>query len=342
MDPVIRRYRKLVFFTWFLTLDLIMFGAFVRLTDSGLGCPDWPGCYGSVTPLGSLADIHDANRAMPFGPVSLSKAWIEMIHRYVGSILGMLIIAIVYMAWRHRDRLGRSPALATAALVTVCVQGAFGAWTVTHQLMPAVVTAHLLFGMFTLAVMTWLAARERPYAALSAGAARWRGWVTGGLALLLLQIALGGWVSTNYAALACMDFPTCQGQWLPPMDFAGGYSIIRGLGELPSGEMISQYALTAIHWVHRNFAFVVFVYLGILGARLRSEPGLRGPATLMLALLLAQLLTGLTTIFFEWPLAIAVLHNGGAAGLVLAGVTLRVRLATAGRPALRSLAPQPV
>jgi cytochrome c oxidase assembly protein subunit 15 len=337
MDPVIRRYRKLVFFTWFLTLDLIMFGAFVRLTDSGLGCPDWPGCYGSVTPLGSLHDIHAANQAMPFGAVSLSKAWIEMVHRYAGSILGMLIIAIVFMAWRYRARLGRSPVLATAALAIVCVQGAFGAWTVTHQLMPVVVTSHLLFGMLTLAVMTWLAARERPYQALGTGALRWRGWMTGGVALLTLQIALGGWVSTNYAALACMDFPTCQGQWLPPMDFAGGYSIIRALGELPSGQMISQYALTAIHWVHRNFALVVFIYLGTLGFRLRTEPGLRGPANLMLGLLLAQLLTGLTTIFFEWPLLIAVLHNGGAAGLVLAAVTLRVRLATAGRPALRGL-----
>jgi cytochrome c oxidase assembly protein subunit 15 len=336
MDPVIRRYRKLVFFTWFLTLDLIMFGAFVRLTDSGLGCPDWPGCYGSVTPLGSLTDIHQANSAMPFGAVSLSKAWIEMVHRYAGSILGMLIIAIVYMAWRYRGRLGRSPLLAIVTLVTVCVQGAFGAWTVTHQLMPAVVTSHLLFGMLTLAMMTWLAARERPYAALSAAAGRWRGWMAGGLLLLFMQISLGGWVSTNYAALACMDFPMCQGQWLPPMDFGGGYSIIRALGELPSGQMISQYALTAIHWVHRNFAFVVFIYLGLLATRMRAEPGLRGPANLLLALLLAQLLTGLTTIFFEWPLLIAVLHNGGAAGLVLAAVTLLVRLATAGHAPLRS------
>jgi cytochrome c oxidase assembly protein subunit 15 len=225
--------------------------------------------------------------------------------------------------------------LAIVTLVTVCVQGAFGAWTVTHQLMPVVVTSHLLFGMLTLAMMTWLAARERPYAGLAAGAARWRGWMVGGLLLLFAQISLGGWVSTNYAALACMDFPMCQGQWLPPMDFAGGYSIIRALGELPSGQMISQYALTAIHWVHRNFAFVVFIYLGILASRMRTEPGLRGPANLMLALLLAQLLTGLTTIFFEWPLLIAVLHNGGAAGLVLAAVTLLVRLSTAGRAPLR-------
>jgi len=336
LDAIVLRYRKLVFFTWFLTLDLIMFGAFVRLTDSGLGCPDWPGCYGSASPLGSLTDIHQANQAMPFGAVSLSKAWIEMIHRYAGTLLGMLIIGIVYMAFRYRGRLGRSPLLAVAALVIVCVQGAFGAWTVTHQLMPAVVTAHLVFGMLTLTMMTWLAARERPYQALGASAARWRGWMSVGLLLLFIQITLGGWVSTNYAALACMDFPLCQGHVVPPMDFAGGFSVFRALGELPSGEMISQYALTAIHWVHRNFAFVVFVYLGILAWRMRPEPGLRGPATLVLALLAAQLLTGLTTIFFEWPLLIAVLHNGGAAGLVLAAVTLRVRLATAGQAALRS------
>ncbi len=330
MERIKARYRKLVFFTWFLTLDLIMFGAFVRLTDSGLGCPDWPGCYGSVTPLGAMGDIHQATQAMPFGPVTLSKAWIEMIHRYVGSILGMLIIAIVYMAWRHRRALGRSPALATVALVAVCVQGAFGAWTVTHRLMPAVVTAHLVFGLSVLALMTWLSARERPHAPVPAAARRFRPWMIGGFALLLAQVTLGGWVSTNYAALACMDFPMCHGQWIPEMDFHGGYSVIRGLGELPSGEMISQPALTAIHWVHRNFAFVVFVYLGVLAWRLRAEPGLRGPATLMLALLAAQLFTGLTTIFFQWPLLIAVLHNGGAAGLTLAAVVLLVRLAGAG------------
>ncbi|WP_032826674.1 COX15/CtaA family protein, partial [Bordetella holmesii] len=205
MDRIIERYRRLVFFTWFLTLDLIMFGAFVRLTDSGLGCPDWPGCYGKVTPLGALSDIHRAASDMPFGPMTLSKAWIEMIHRYVGALLGLLIIAIVYMAWRYRRQLGRSPALATAALVAVCVQGAFGAWTVTHKLMPAVVTAHLVLGLSLLALMTWLAARERPHLPVPALAAGLRPWMALGLILLGVQVTLGGWVSTNYAALACMD-----------------------------------------------------------------------------------------------------------------------------------------
>lgn len=329
VDRLHARYRKLVFVTWFLTLDLIMFGAFVRLTDSGLGCPDWPGCYNNITPVGAAGHIDRALEIMPYGPVSFFKAWIEMIHRYAGSLLGLLIITIVYMAWRYRAKLGHTPRLAIVALIAVCIQGAFGAWTVTHKLMPVVVTSHLLGGMTLLALMTWLAAREKTHLPIDGAARRWRPWMAFGLALLFTQIALGGWVSTNYAALACMDFPTCHGQWFPPMDFKNGYSFIRGLGMLASGDMISQYALTAIHWVHRNFAFAVFIYLGTLGWKMRREPGLRGPCKLLLALLLAQLITGLTTIFFQWPLLIAVLHNGGAAGLVLASVTLLVRLAGA-------------
>lgn len=326
-DRIQVRYRKLVFLTWFLTLDLIMFGAFVRLTDSGLGCPDWPGCYGKVTPIGASGHIEQALQAMPHGAVSFSKAWIEMIHRYIGSLLGMMIIGIVYFAWRYRKQMGNTPRLAIFTLIAVCIQGAFGAWTVTHQLMPVVVTTHLLGGMILLALMTWLAAREKTHPPIQPASKRWLPWMAGGLVLLFVQIALGGWVSTNYAALACMEFPTCHGVWVPPMDFESGYSLIRGLGLLPSGEMISQDALTAIHWVHRNFAFLVFLYLGVLGWKMLSEPGLRGPSKLLLALLAAQLFTGLTTIFFQWPLLIAVLHNGGAAGMVLASVTLLVRLA---------------
>ena len=258
-DPVRARYRRIVFLTWFLTLDLIMFGAFVRLTDPGLGCPDWPGCYGNVTPIGTLQNIHEAAKAMPEGPVTLPKAWIEMVHRYVGATLGFLIIITCWMAWRHRARFGQSPALAFVALIAVCVQGAFGAWTVTHQLMPVVVTGHLLGGVILLALMTWLAARETDHDPVPARAAWALPWVAIALALLFIQIALGGWVSTNYAALACMDFPTCNGVWLPDMDPASGFALIRGLGETPGGAMISQSALTAIHWVHRNFAFVVRV-----------------------------------------------------------------------------------
>lgn len=328
---IVARYRKLVFLTLFLTLDLVMFGAFVRLTDSGLGCPDWPGCYSSLTPFGASADIHQASQHMPYGPVSWTKAWIEMVHRYIGAILGLIIIVITYMAWRHRKALGQSPALAFAILVAVCVQGAFGAWTVTHRLMPVVVTTHLLGGMALLCLLTWLGARQNTHPAAAPDAARWRRAALAGLLLLIVQIALGGWVSTNYAALACMDFPTCHGQWLPEMDFHGGFSLMRALGELPSGELISQSALTAIHWTHRNFAFVVALYLVWLACRLQRYDGLRGPSRLLAGVLLLQLLTGLTTIFLQWPLLLAVLHNGGAAVLVIVCTTLVVRTARAGR-----------
>jgi cytochrome c oxidase assembly protein subunit 15 len=326
------RYRRIVFLTWFLTLDLIMFGAFVRLTDSGLGCPDWPGCYGSVTPIGALDSIREAVKVMPDGPVTLPKAWIEMIHRYVGALLGLLIILIAGLGWRHRTALGYSPKLAIGTLVAVCIQGAFGAWTVTQLLMPAVVTAHLFGGMFLLGLMTWLAARERAYDKPAVATFRYRSWALLGVVLLAAQIVLGGWVSTNYAALACMDFPTCHGSWIPEMDLRNGFSVVRGLGEMPSGEMISQTALTGIHWVHRNSAFVVFAVLGILAWRLLADRATRGPAQLVLILLTAQLVTGLTTILFHWPLLIAVLHNGGAAGLVLATVTIVYRLSVQSGP----------
>lgn len=326
-----RRYRRLVALALFLTFDLIMFGAFVRLTDSGLGCPDWPGCYGKASPVGALSEIRAAAEAMPHGPVTLSKAWIEMIHRYAGTLLGMMLIGAVYMAWRHRRILGQSPALATWVLVAVCIQGAFGAWTVTHRLMPLIVTIHLMGGMTLLGLLNWLDARQRPHALVPLEARRWLPHAVGGLLLLATQIGLGGWVSTNYAALACMDFPMCHGVWVPDMDFHGGFSLVRALGELPSGELISQEALTAIHWTHRNFAFVVLVYLGWLAWRLRQVPGVSGPALGLMLMLGGQLLTGLTSIFLQWPLTIAVLHNGGAAVLVLLCVTLVVRLAGAGR-----------
>jgi len=323
------RYAKLVAVTMFLTFDLIMFGAFVRLTDSGLGCPDWPGCYGNASPIGARHDIHAAATALPEGPVTLSKAWIEMIHRYAGTLLGILIIAIVFMAWRHRKALAQSPWLATVILPAVCLQGAFGAWTVTHQLMPVVVTGHLLGGISLLALLTWLSARQTVLPDIAPAAGRWRGYAAFGLVLLYIQLALGGWVSTNYAALACMDFPTCHGQWWPDMDFRSGYSIVRALGELPTGEIISQNALTAIHWTHRNFAFVVLIYLGGLALKLRRYDGLRGPSRALLAMLVVQLLTGLTSIFLQWPIVIAVLHNGGAAVLTILCVTLLVRLGRA-------------
>ncbi len=338
------KYRKLAWITLFLTFDLIMFGAFTRLTDSGLGCPDWPGCYGHANPIQAHAHISAAEAAMPHGPVTVVKAWIEMIHRYLAMGVGVLIVAMMAIAWRrwiktrHAD-LAFSPTLPTILFVFVCVQGAFGAWTVTLKLQPVIVTIHLLLGMGLLALLTWMAAAHSRHAPVDRQeAARLRLPAAIVMALLTLQIALGGWVSTNYAALACMDFPLCHGKLLPEMDFANGFTIWRHLGKTGDGEYLPFPALTAIHWTHRSFAFVVFGFAGWLTWKAWKIDGLRRTARWLLAALVMQLLTGLTTIYLNWPLALAVAHNGGAALLVLLLTMLNYKARIAAQTAPNSVA----
>ena len=328
------KFRKLVWVTTFLTLDLVMFGGFTRLTDSGLGCPDWPGCYGTASPFVAHVQIAAAHAALPSGPVSMQKAWIEMIHRYFAMAIGVLIIAQAVIAWRARivrRPLSVSPWWPTALLGLIVVQGVFGAWTVTMKLQPVIVTTHLLLGLALLGTLAWLAARVTPLPADEPQIARYRTAALAGLVLLVIQIALGGWVSTNYAVLACTDFPTCNGQWVPPMNFAQGFHLWRALGMTGDGEAITQDALVAIHWTHRTFAFVVFAYLGVLAVRLRRFESLRRPAGGVLLVLALQFATGLSNIVLQWPLPIAVAHNGGAAVLLLLVVVLNFRTASSRR-----------
>ena len=324
------RFRKLVWLTTFFTMDLVMFGGFTRLTDSGLGCPDWPGCYGTSSPFVAHAQIAAAYLAMPTGPVSMTKAWIEMIHRYFAMAIGVLIIAQVVIAWAARLRrrpLSVSPWWPTALLGLVVVQGIFGAWTVTMKLQPIIVTTHLLLGLTLLGTSGWLAARLTPLPAHEPDAGRWRLAGLVGLALLVAQIALGGWVSTNYAVLACTDFPTCNGAWIPPMDFQHGFHLWRALGMDGNGDVITQDALVAIHWTHRTFALVVVAYLLWFAATLRRYESLRRPANGVLFVVVIQFLTGLSNIVLQWPLPVAVAHNGGAAILLLLLVMLNFRIA---------------
>ncbi|CAJ0692566.1 COX15/CtaA family protein [Ralstonia mannitolilytica] len=316
------KYRKLVWITAFLTLDLIMFGSFTRLTDSGLGCPDWPGCYGTSSPFHARDDIHAAQLAMPSGPVTWMKAWIEMTHRYFAMAVGVLIITLVVVAWVKRRELKQSPWYATAVLALVCVQGAFGAWTVTLKLQPAIVVTHLLLGMSLLAALIWLGCKNDAPRQVEERAASLRAAAVVGLVLLIVQIALGGWVSTNYAVLACTDFPLCNGQWVPPMDFAHGFTFWRQLGRTAGGEFISHDALVAIHWTHRVFAVVVLSYLAWFGLRAQRIDGMGRVATVLLIVLAVQLGTGLSNIVLGWPLLAAVAHNGGAAMLLLLMVRL--------------------
>ena len=320
-----RRLRALTLLTLFLTFDLVLFGAFTRLTDSGLGCPDWPGCYGKASPLGAHADIAEAQSAMPTGPVTHGKAWIEMIHRYLATGVGVLILTLAIASWvqwrRGGTNLGVNPWWPTFTLLWVCAQGAFGALTVTMKLFPAIVTLHLLGGLGLLALLCVQAVRQRQAEAGAAGAetlapALHRGlWVTA--ALVVFQVALGGWVSTNYAVLACSEFPRCQGAWWPQMNFSQGFELWRPLGHTGGGTPIDFAALTAIHYTHRLAAYAVLAALALLAWRLLRAGCLVAQARWLAALAVWQLVSGLSNVVLGWPLVAALAHTGGAAAVVV-------------------------
>jgi len=313
------RLQALTLLTLFLTFDLVLFGAFTRLTDSGLGCPDWPGCYASASPLGARAEIHAAQAALPSGPVTHGKAWIEMIHRYLATGVGALIALLAALSWlaARRRKLPISPWWASATLLWVCVQGAFGALTVTMKLYPAVVTAHLLGGLILLVL---LAVQKEGYR--RAALALPPGLYAAALVLALLgalQIALGGWVSTNYAVLACREFPTCQGAWWPTMDFEHGFALLRELGAGKDGGFLPFAALTAIHYMHRLGAYIVLVAMALFAWRLQvsGDAALRRFALGVAALVLWQLASGLSNVVLGSPLIGAVAHTAGAAAWVV-------------------------
>jgi len=340
--PAARRLRALTVLTLFLTFDLVLFGAFTRLTDSGLGCPDWPGCYGAASPIGAREDIALAEAAMPSGPVTHRKAWIEMIHRYLAMSVGALIVAITAWSWwlqRRGERApnGRSAWWPTATLAWVLLQGAFGAWTVTLKLYPAIVTLHLLGGLVLLALLAAQAWSGAPRVAVGAGL---RALVGAVAAMAFVQIALGGWVSTNYAVLACTDFPTCHGRWWPAMDFAQGFELLRPLGVRGDGSYLGFDALTAIHMAHRLGALALVAAMGVLAWQLWRVAALRPIAKGLLAVLAWQVATGISNVVLGWPLLAAVGHTAGAAGLVLLLTLLAVRTQGA-RAAPRAVASSP-
>ena len=326
-------YRKLVFFAAFLAFGVIVLGAYVRLSDAGLGCPDWPGCYGEITPAHAAEDIAAAVATQPYGPVTLPKAWKEMVHRYFAGSLGLIILAVAGMAWRKRAQLKQSPALPLALIVVVVFQGLLGMWTVTRLLKPAIVTAHLLGGLTLLALLTWLALRQLRWAdGVGIMGSRLTRWLAGvGVAVLGVQIALGGWASTNYAALACGDFPLCQGSLLPKMDFHDAFHIVRELGMTVQGGVLTIEALTAIHWTHRLGALTTLIVLGFLVCRLVAEPGTRTLGNVLASVLVLQVLLGIGNIYLGLPLLLAVGHNAGAALLlvVLVSVNFVLRRAPA-------------
>lgn len=290
---------------------VVVLGAYTRLVDAGLGCPDWPGCYGFIGVPQSAEQIAEAESRFPDAPVEVDKAWPEMVHRYFATGLGMLALAILAVAYRRRAAL----TVPIALTVLVIVQGAFGAWTVTLKLWPQVVTAHLLGGFATLGVLSLYAMMlgALKVAPVSRTLRRHAAWA---LAFLVLQVALGGWVTSNYAALACADFPTCHGDWLPEMDIADGFNVLQDVGPNYLGGLMTSEARVAIQMAHRIGAFVVVIALGWLGFRVARESAVLGWS--LLGLLAVQFALGVTNVLASLPLAVATLHNAGGAALLVA------------------------
>ena len=317
-------FRRLCLVATLVALCVIVMGAWVRLSHAGLGCPDWPGCYGHLTVGEAVENADRANAAFPERPLEPDKALKEMIHRYAASGLGLLILAIAILAWLNRRDPAQPMRLPGFLVALVVFQGLLGMWTVTLLVKPAVVTAHLVGGLATMALCWWLALRvdrtTRP-----PGERGLRRLAVLGLVVLALQIMLGGWVSTNYSALACPDFPTCQKSFWPEMDFKDAFVLWRGLGIDYEGGVLDHPARVAIHFVHRLGAVVTALVLGFLAwrsVRTGQSRAVRMAGTALAVLLVVQWTLGPVMVLKALPLELATAHNGVAALLVLAMVAL--------------------
>ena len=371
-QPLYRHFHRIAWLAVALAFGVIVFGAFVRLSNAGLSCPDWPTCYGRATwPKGvDEAASHTASAIRVFDD---TKAWREQVHRHLAATLGSLVLVLallaarrrrfgvaliavaaglvavgipLYIQGRHDLAMGAAIAgelllliaalrwnnsdltrAATFTLMTIVFQALLGMWTVTLLLKPIVVMGHLLGGMTTFGLLTWMAWRATGRPVQIAGANRMRWWLIGGVIVVGLQIALGGWVSANYAALACgNDFPRCVGQWVPPHDFSEGFVLWRGVGVDYEGGVLDGASRIAIQLAHRMMAMVVLVYLVTLAFKLIRTPGLWSTGVLVLVLTLLQVSLGIGNVVLGLPLWTAVMHNGGAALLLFVLVSLLARL----------------
>jgi len=326
---------RLALFAVCLAVVVVGLGAFTRLSDAGLGCPDWPGCYGHLLWPRADHEIARAEARFPDAPVATDKTWPEMVHRYFAGTLGLCILALAVLAWWRRKDGDYPFRLPLLLLFLVIWQALFGMWTVTLKLWPQVVTLHLLGGVTILALL-WLLAlrlRDRPWRIEDAVAGRLlaiKPWVVLGLVTVFCQIALGGWIASNYAALACGDFPTCHGQWWPAMNFAQGFDFTQSVGPNYLGGLLESEARTAIHVGHRIGALVTtLVVLGLCGALLAVPwSGARRLAGVIALALTVQIALGIANVHFALPLSVAVAHNLGAAFLLLALVTLATKIWT--------------
>ena len=297
-----------------------MLGAYTRLSDAGLGCPDWPGCYGRISVPENQDNIDRSNETYAARPLEQAKAWKEMIHRYAAGTLGMLIFLLALLSWKKRSRRDTQRVLPLVLVILVIIQALLGMWTVTLLLKPIIVMGHLLGGMTILLLLVWSYMKQR-YGATAADVRKIKplyAWVVLCLAVVFLQISLGGWTSANYAALICPDFPMCQGRWWPPMDFHDGFIPWRGLGTNYEFGVLGPEARTAVHISHRIGAVFTLLFVGAvsLKAALGSDKNLKRAGIVVMLTLITQFCLGVSNILLTLPIGVAVSHNAVAAILL--------------------------
>ena len=308
-----------------LALLVVMLGAYTRLTNAGLGCPDWPGCYGQLVLPSAQNELAQAQREYPHTPIESRKAWTEMVHRYAAGTLALLVILIAWRVLRLRVS-GRSfPWILPLVLVMLIgFQAALGMWTVTLKLLPVVVMGHLLGGILIfscLCYFCWQLSSVKGH-----DLPQWRSWINLGIVVVFFQIALGGWVSSNYAGLACIGFPQCNGQWLPALHFSRGFNLFSAIGANYQGGLLDNDSRVTIQFIHRLGAFVTATYVlvlaGLIGLRVRT-PSVRKAAAVAVLLVMLQFMLGVINVVYLLPLWAAVLHNGAAALLLATMASLR-------------------
>lgn len=379
--PVLyRHFHRIAWLAVALTVTVVVFGAFVRLSDAGLSCPDWPTCYGRAAWPKAAHEVSE-HAASAIRPFENHKAWREQVHRHLAATLGVLVLILALLAARHR-RFGIAQVLVASGLVALAIplymqgqhvaasvlaiggevillfaalrwsnvdlsrvavltlaviifQALLGMWTVTWLLKPIVVMGHLLGGLLTFSLLVWMAWRATGQPIRLVEATTLRYWVIGSLVVLGIQIALGGWVSANYAALSCgagswaaSNFPQCVGQWWPPHDFGEGFVLWRGIGVDYEGGVLDGASRIAIQMAHRLGAVVATAYLLTLAWRIYRAPGMRSWAAALVALTALQVTLGILNVKLALPLAVAVAHNAGAVALLFLLMTLLARLRT--------------
>jgi cytochrome c oxidase assembly protein subunit 15 len=312
--------RKLAGFGVIFALLVVSVGAYTRLADAGLGCPDWPGCYGFLTVPDQASEISTAEARYPGAPVEFAKAWWEMGHRYIAGALLLLVASILVIAYRARKKEDTPVKLAAVLMVVILWQAAFGAWTVTLKLWPQVVTGHLIGGFTTLSLIWLLFLRQGGLSDMVSALPRPNWLAKIAFVAVVLQIILGGWVSSNYAALACYDFPSCDGTYTPNIDLQQGFNIFQSVGPNYLGGLMTNEARMAIHWVHRIGAIVVLLVVGGLVIQTVKQAAVIG--YVLLAVLVTQITLGILNVVWVLPLLNATAHNTVGALLLLVLVTI--------------------